>query len=132
MFKGWSGTKNFHSYILFLLITFTTEEITGCTNEAAKGANNAPRNPPSCFFYNVFITPSINTVESFNGFIVFIISFISSFEINETNLFLALAAPFPLIFLSNLFITLEGKLLTNPSMLSLAKGIATFVSTFFS
>ena len=43
-------------YPLFALLTplpripFTTEEITGCTNEAAKGANQAPRNPPSCFF----------------------------------------------------------------------------------
>ena len=41
-------------------------------------------------------------------------------------------APFPLIFLSNLFIVLEVKLLTNPCKLSLAKGIATFVSAFFS
>ena len=32
------------------LIPFTTEEITGCTNEAAKGANKAPRNLPFCFF----------------------------------------------------------------------------------
>ena len=38
-------------YPLFALLTplpripFTTEEITGCTNEAAKGANKAPRNP---------------------------------------------------------------------------------------
>ena len=29
------------------LIPFTIEEITGCTNEAAKGANKAPRNSPS-------------------------------------------------------------------------------------
>ena len=33
------------------LIHFTAEETTGCTNEAAKGATKAPRNPPSCFFY---------------------------------------------------------------------------------
>ena len=32
------------------LIAFTTEEITGCTNEAAKGANKAPRKSLSCFF----------------------------------------------------------------------------------
>ena len=46
------------------LIPFTTEEITGCTNEAAKGANKTPRNPPSCFFISSFtisVTPSINT-----------------------------------------------------------------------
>ena len=33
------------------LTPFTTEEVTGCTNEAAEGAKKAPRNPPSCFFY---------------------------------------------------------------------------------
>ena len=32
------------------VIHFTTEEITGCTNEAFKGANKAPRNQPYCFF----------------------------------------------------------------------------------
>ena len=31
------------------LIPFTTEEITGCTNEAAKGANKTPRNLPCSF-----------------------------------------------------------------------------------
>ena len=58
------------------------------------------------------------------------ISFISSFEINKVNLF-PLTAPFPLIFLSNLFITFEFKLLTNAGKLSLAKGIAMFVCVFF-
>ena len=29
------------------VIPFTTEEITGCTNEASKGANKAGRNVPS-------------------------------------------------------------------------------------
>ena len=62
---------------------------------------------------------------------ILIISFISSFEINKVNLFLALTAPFSLIFLSNLFIGFEVKLLTNPVKLSLAKGIAMFVSHFF-
>ena len=33
------------------LISFTTEEATGCTNKATKGANKAERNPPSCFFF---------------------------------------------------------------------------------
>ena len=32
------------------LILCTTEEITGCTNEAAKGGNKSPRNLLSCFF----------------------------------------------------------------------------------
>ena len=51
---------------------------------------------------------------------------ISSFEINRVNRFSALTAPFPLIFLSNLFIAFEVKLLTNPGKLSLAKGTAKF------
>ena len=38
---------------------FTTEEITGCTNEAA---NNVGRNPPSCFFYFMFYCFS-NTIN---------------------------------------------------------------------
>ena len=64
------------------LTPFTTEEITGSTNEAAKGANKAPSNQPSCFIISSFIvsvTASINTPEFSNGFIIFIISFISSF-----------------------------------------------------
>ena len=77
---GWNGTKK----ILFMyplpvfrifvpLIRFTTEEITGCTNEAAKGAKRAPRNPSSCSFISCFtvsVTPSINSPESFNYFII--------------------------------------------------------------
>ena len=116
------------------LISFTTEEISGCTNNTAKGANKAPRNPPSCFFissFNVSVTPSINTSESYNDFIIFMISFISSFKINKVNPSPALTAPFPLIFLSNLFIAIEVKLLANPGKLSLVEEIATFVSDFF-
>ena len=37
----------------------------------------------------------------------------------------------PLSTYFSLFITFEAKLLTNPGKLSLAKGIATFVSAFF-
>ena len=62
---------------------------------------------------------------------ILIISFLSSFKINKVNLFPALTAPFPVIFLWNLFIPFEVKLLTNPDKLSLAKGVATFVSAFF-
>ena len=62
---------------------------------------------------------------------ILIISFIFSFEINKVNLFPALTAPFPFIFLSNLFITFEVKLLANPCKFSLAKRIARFVSAFF-
>ena len=43
-------------------IPFTTEEITGCTNEAAKGVTTAPRNPPSWFFYFMFYCFS-NTIN---------------------------------------------------------------------
>ena len=49
-----------------------------------------------------------------NDFMVLIISFISSFEINNINPFPALIAPFSLSFLPSLFIALEVKLLTNP------------------
>ena len=63
--------------------------------------------------------------------ILLIISFISSFEINKVNPFLALTAPFPLIFLLNLFIAFEVKALTNPDKLSPAKRITIFVSAFF-
>ena len=59
------------------------------------------------------------------------ISFISSFEINEVNPFPALTDPFPRIFLSNLFIAFEIKLITDPIKLSLAKGSVMFTSAFF-
>ena len=46
------------------LISFTTEEITGCTNEAAEAANKAGRNPPSCLFYFMFYCFS-NTMNEY-------------------------------------------------------------------
>ena len=73
-----------------------------------------------------------NTSESSSDFMILIISFISSFEINEVNPFPALTDPFPRIFLSNLFIAFEIKLITDPIKLSLAKGIVMFTSAFFS
>ena len=82
----------------------------------------------SCFI--VSVTPSINKPKSSNDFTILIISLISSFKINKVNPILVLKAPFPLIFLSNLFMAFEVKLLTNPGKLSLAKGIATFISAF--
>ena len=78
----------------------------------------------------VSVTPSMNTAESTNDFMILIISFISLFEINKVNPFPAPSAPFPLIFLLNLFIAFKAKLLTKPDKLSLAKGIATFVVLF--
>ena len=43
LLNGWSGTKIYIYifYNLYPLIPFTTEEITGCTNEAAKSAKKA-------------------------------------------------------------------------------------------
>ena len=84
------------------LIPFTTEEITGCTNEATTGGNKAGRKlPPCCFIasFTVSAMLSINTFESSKDFMILIISLISSFEINKVNYFPALAAPFPLTFL---------------------------------
>ena len=52
---------------------------------------------------------SIETLESLNDFRILVISFRSSFEINRVNPFPALTARFPLIFLSNLFISFEVK-----------------------
>ena len=49
---------------------------------------------------------------------------------NKVNIFPVLTAPFPLIFLSNLFIAFAVTLLTNAGKLSLVKGIATFISAF--
>ena len=94
-------------------IPFNIEENTGGTNEVAKGTNKAPRNPPFCIScFTVSLTPSINTHESSNYFMILIISYISSFKINKVNPFPALTARFPFIFLSNLFIAFEFKLLT--------------------
>ena len=83
----------------------------------------------SCF--TVSVTSSINMLESSSDFMILMISFISSFEINKVNPLPALTAPFPLIFLSNLFIAFEVKMLTHPGKLSQAKGIAIFVFVFF-
>ena len=118
--------------LLTPLPLITTEEMTGCTNE---GANKVPRNPPSCCFFliscfTVSVTPSIDTLESSNEFIILIISFISLFGVNKVHPFPALTAPFPLTFLSNLFITFEVKFLTNPGKLFLGKGIVIFVKVF--
>ena len=44
------------------LILFTTEEITGCTNEVSKGVNKARRNPLYCFFSFMFYCFS-NTIN---------------------------------------------------------------------
>ena len=115
-------------------MSFITEEITGYTSEATKGAMKAPRNLTTHFFISCFtfsVSPLINTLESCNDFMILMLSFISSFKINEVNLFPALAAPCPVIFLSNLFISFKVKLLANRAKVSLAIRIAAFVSAFF-
>ena len=49
LLKAWSGTKTF----FFIPIKpFTTAEITGCTSEAVKRANKAPRSPPLVFLFH--------------------------------------------------------------------------------
>ena len=47
------------------------------------------------------------------------------------NPFPHLTAPLPLIFLSNLFNAFKAKLFTNQGKLSLAKGIARSIITFY-
>ena len=76
----------------------------------------------SCF--TALETPSINTLQSSNDFK----NLSNSFEINKVNPFPALTVPFSPIFLLKLFIAFE--LLTNTGKVSLAKGIAIFVSAF--
>ena len=115
--------------------TYTTEEVTGCTNEAAKEANKKVKK--TCllvFLFHVFsvsVIPSINTFEYFNDFMRFIISLISSFKINKVNPFRTLTAPFPLNFLSNLCTAFRVRLLATSGKLSLARERAKFVSIFF-
>ena len=99
-----------------------------------KGGNKALENTPSWFFISCFtvsVTSSIKTPKCSDDFMILIILFTSSFEMNKVNPFPALTAPFPLIFLSNLFIAFEVKLLANLGTLSLAKGSIIFVSAFF-
>ena len=74
-----------------------------------------------CFMFTVSVIPSIITFESSTDFMILIISFTSSFQINNVNPFPAMTAPIPHIFLSNLFLASEGNLLTNPGKSSLAK-----------
>ena len=49
---------------------------------------------------------------------------------NKVSIIPALTAPFPLVYLSNLFIAFEAKLVTNPGKLSLVKGIARTAISF--
>ena len=55
--------------------------------------------------FTVSVTPLINNPESSDDFIIFIISFISSFEIYKVNPFPALAALFPFKFFKFIYYT---------------------------
>ena len=59
----------------------------------------------------VFLFHVSNTPKSSNGFMILIISFISLIEINKVNPFPPVTVPFPHVFLSNLFIAFEVKLI---------------------
>ena len=62
--------------------------------------------------FTVLVTPSINRPESSSHFMILIISFTSSFEMNKVNPFTAVATHFPLLLLSNLLTTFQVILLT--------------------
>ena len=59
------------------VMSFTIEEITGCTNEAAKGANTALIQHLLAFFLShvtlFSVTASINTPESSSDFVTLMI-----------------------------------------------------------
>ena len=80
----------------------------------------------SCLTVSVTVTPSINTPESSNDFIILIISFTSSFKIIKVNHLPVSCSDSSLFtyFSSKLFIAFEVKF-------SLVKGIAIFASAFF-
>ena len=59
----------------------------------------------SCF--TVLVTLSVNTSESSSDVMILTISSTFSFKMNKVNPLLALTVPFPIIFLSNLFIAFD-------------------------
>ena len=75
MFKGWIGTKNLYPVPASLtplpFIPVTTDETTGCNNEAAKGANKASRDPPSCFLFRVLLFQELQQLTHPNLLITF-------------------------------------------------------------
>ena len=98
----------------FRKIPFTNEEVPGCLNietigtinEAGIGAMKAGRALPSCFFISCFTVPvvpqSISLYVFSSDFTILIISSLYSIKINKVNPFLALTAPRPLAFFTNL------------------------------
>ena len=98
---------------LFSRSAFINKEYTGCIkekvidaiNKTAIGAIIVPKNLPYCFLtscFTVSVALSINRPESSSNIMIFIISSISSFELNKLYPFPALTAPCPVSFLSNL------------------------------
>ena len=75
------------------------------------------------------MTSSVKTFGTSGDFMILIISFKPSFEMN-TNAGHALASLFPFMFLWHLITAFEVIFLANPGKLSLANRITTFVSTF--
>ena len=117
------------------LIPFTTEEVTGCTTKTAKGVNKEPRNLLACFFFfflfQLLLLQLLNQLiplEFSSDFMILIILFVSSTEVNRVNPVSAPTASFSLMSLSEFFIAFEAILLTNPGKLSLVKVISTFLS----
>ena len=86
---------------------FINGENTGCVNKPAIGAINeeaigviiAPRNPCPYFFYFMFYCFSSTIIpESSSDFMILIILFITSFEMNKVNPFPPLNGFLPIYF----------------------------------
>ena len=70
--------------------------------------------------FNVSVAPSLNKRESSSNFTIMITSSISSFEINNVNLFPVLTASYPRIFDSKLFTTDDVAFVANLGIWSLS------------
>ena len=101
------------------------QKVIGAINEAAIDVIIIPKNPSS--FFTVLVAPSINRPDFSDDSTILIISSISSFEMNKTNLFPALC---PFIFLLNLSNTEEVALIAYLSKIYLAKGTVRSINIF--
>ena len=54
----------------FLLIHFTAEEITGCTNKVAKGTITASRYPSFHFLFHVLLFQELDQLKHLNPLMV--------------------------------------------------------------
>ena len=70
--------------------------------------------------FNVSVAPSLNKRESSSSFTIMITSSISSFEMNNLNLFPALTASYPPTFDSKLFTTDDVAFVANLGISSLS------------